>query len=92
MVVDLDVTNEGRSPASLTGRTFQLEDSEGRRYSPIAFDMNLTMWINETRNNLQRFENVNPGTRRTHTVVFRIPAGVANEVVLADRNEFTFQF
>ena len=93
VVVDLAVGNDGKSPASLSGRSFQLQDGEGRRYDPVGFDTNLSLWVSETRsNNLSEWESVNPGARRVHTIVFRVPADVVSNVTLADRNEFAFQF
>ena len=93
VVVDLTVGNDGKAPASLSGRSFQLQDAEGRRYDAIGFDSDLMLWVSETRgDNLSEWESVNPGARRTYTMVFRVPADVVSNVVLADRNEFAFQF
>ena len=91
VVIDITVGNKGKAPATLSGRTFQLQDGEGRRYDPINFNTNLSMWLFETRpNNLSEYASVNPGARETHTLAFRVPSEAGSTLTMVDRNEFVF--
>ena len=92
IVVDLNVGNDGKAPATLSGRTFQLQDSEGRRFSALGYEMGSEMWIDETRpQDIETYQDINPGSAGTETLVFRVPADAAG-LTLVDRTEYVFQF
>ena len=92
IVVDLNIGNDGKAPTTLSGRDFQLQDSEGRRFSALGYQMGSEMWIDETRpQDIESYESINPGSNRTETLVFRVPAD-ATGLALADRTEYVFQF
>ncbi len=92
IVVDLNVGNSGKAPSTLMGREFQLQDSEGRRFSALGYQMGSEMWIDETRpQDIETYQDINPGSKGTETLVFRVPADAAG-LTLVDRTEYTFQF
>ena len=92
IVVDLNIGNNGKAPATLSGRDFQLQDSEGRRFSALGYQMGSEMWIDETRpQDIETYQDINPGSNGTETLIFRVPADAAG-LTLVDRAEYVFQF
>ena len=92
IVVDLVIGNDGQSPSTLSGREFQLEDSEGRRFNPIGYEYELYVWTSDNRpQDIGEYDDINPGSTGTETLVFRVP-DTATSLDLVDRNEYVFQF
>ena len=91
IVVDLNVANAGSSPVKV-GSSYQLQDKDGRRFNPLGFDLNASMWVDETRSSdVQSYESINPGSKATETLIFRVPSD-ATGLELADRNEYVWTF
>ena len=92
LVVDLDISNDGKAPATLSGRTFQIVDSEGRRFDAVGYDSDVSLCVSETRqSDVSEYTSVNPGSKVTETLVFFVPAD-ATGLALADRTEYVFNF
>ena len=72
IILDVEVTNTGKSAQYLMDSYLKLVDDQGREFSP---DSAAAIYIKPTGSALM-FEQVNPGITKKGKIVFDVPAGL----------------
>jgi hypothetical protein len=72
VILDVQVTNTGKSAKYLMDSFVKLVDDQGREFSP---DTEASIWIKPQGSGLT-FEQINPGITKTGKIIYDIPQGL----------------